>query len=125
MRDATPELTKAGVTVAVVGMGTPAQTADFVRELSLPYPVLSDPDRSAYAAYGNVKMGLRQMANPRGAMAVAGAMKRGNTGGSMVGDPMQLGGVWVISSKGEVLMARPSAYMGDHASVAEIIAAAG
>ena len=111
-----------GVAVAVVGMGTPAQTTDFVNELRLPFPVLCDPSRDAYAAYGAIRMGISQMVNPKGAGAILGAVRNGHGGGKVVGDAMQLGGVWVISPNGTVLLARPSAYMGDHPSAEEIIA---
>lgn len=124
MRRAYPELKAAGVEVVMVGMGDPAQTAQFVRELDLPYPVLSDPDRSAYRAYRTHEAGAKELLNPRAGMAIIGAMARGNRGGKPVGNVQQLGGVYLVDPIGSLRWSKPSTYAGDHADPETILAAA-
>ncbi len=123
MRRASPDLRAAGLAVAVVGMGTPEQTAAFVREVQAPFPVLSDPERAAYRAYGLVEAGARQFLSPATGKALVGALLRGNRGGVPIGDVRQVGGAFVIGRDGIVRWANPSAYAGDHASPEELIAA--
>ena len=124
MRRAFPELQAAGLAVAVVGMGTPEQTAAFVREVGAPFPVLADPERAAYRAYGLVELGAREFLNLDATKAMVAAVLRGNRGGRPVGNTGQLGGAFVIDRAGTVRWAKPSVFAGDHATAAELIAAA-
>jgi alkyl hydroperoxide reductase subunit AhpC len=124
LRRAYPDFQAAGLAVAVVGMGTPEQTAAFVREVRAPFPILADPDRAAYRAYGLVEAGAGQILSLATGKAVVGALVRGNRGGSPVGDVRQLGGAFVVGRDGTVRWAKPSAFVGDHASPEELIAAA-
>lgn len=124
MRRAYPELRDAGLDLLMVGMGNPEQSAAFARDLDLPYPVLSDPERAAFHAYGLVEAGPRSLLNPASGAAYARALLGGHRGGKPVGDPRQLGGAFVVDRRGVVRLARPSAYPGDHASPEELLAAA-
>ena len=124
MRRAYPDLQAAGIDLVMVGMGNPAQTAQFIRELDLPYPVLSDADRAAYRAYRTIEAGVKEFVSPQAGKALIGAMLRGNRGGRPVGNPQQLGGVYVIGPDGRLRWSKPSTYAGDHASTDEILAAA-
>lgn len=124
MRRAYPDLQRAGIDVALVGMGTPAESAAFRRELELPFPVLSDPDRAAYRAFGTIVAGAREFLTPAAGRAMIGAALRGNRGGRPVGDVRQLGGTWLIDRAGVVVWARPSAFAGDHPAPADILTAA-
>ena len=123
MRRAAPELRAAGLAVAVVGMGTPEQTAAFGREVDAPFPVLADPERAAYRAYGLAELGAKEFLTLDAAKAMLGAVLRGNRGGRPVGNTGQLGGAFVIDREGTVRWAKPSASPGDHVSAAELLAA--
>lgn len=125
MRRAYPELKEKGVDVVMVGMGDPAQTAQFIRELDLPYPVLSDADRAAYRAYRTIEAGAKEFLNPKSGMSVLGAIARGNRGGKPVGSVQQLGGVYLVDPTGSLRWTKPSTYAGDHASPDDILSAAG
>jgi hypothetical protein len=124
LRRAYPDLKAAGIDVVMVGMGDPAQTAQFIRELDLPYPVLSDANRAAYRAYKTIEVGAKDFLNPKAGKAMIGAMLRGNRGGKPIGNVQQLGGVYVIAPDGTLVWSKPSTYAGDHASVEEILASA-
>jgi len=124
LRRACPDLQAAGLAVALVGMGTPEQTDAFVREVGAPFPVLADPDRDAYRAYGLVETGAAQLLSPAAGKAMVGALLRGHRGAKPVGDVRQLGGAFVVDRDGIVRWANPSAYAGDHATPEQLIAAA-
>lgn len=51
-RDAWKELQKAGVVVLGVSADSPASHAKFATKYRLPFPLLSDPDRSVMTAWG-------------------------------------------------------------------------
>lgn len=123
MRRARPALAAAGLDLLMVGMGTPEQTAAFARELDLPFPVLADPERVAYRAYGLPETSPRAMLRPASGVALARAMLGGHRGGRPVGDPRQLGGAFVIDRQGIVRLSHPSTHLGDHATVEELLAA--
>lgn len=123
MRRAEAELAAAGLAAAVVGMGTPEETAAFVREAGTGFPVLADPERAAYRAYGLIEAGASQFLAPKAGLAMVGALLRGNRGGKPVGDVRQLGGAFLIGRDGVVRWAKPSAYAGDHVSAVDLIAA--
>ena len=121
MRRAFPDLQGAGLAVALVGMGTPEETAAFVRAVGAPFPILADPERAAFRAYGLIEAGAAQFLRPAAGKAIVGALLRGNRGGKPVGDVRQLGGAFVIDRRGTLHWAKPSAYAGDHAAPEELI----
>lgn len=125
MRRANPELQAAGLAVALIGMGTPEATVAFSREVAAPFPILADPERRAYRAYGLIEAGASQFFQPAAGKAMIGALLRGNRGDKPVGDVRQLGGAFVIDRDGTVRWGQPSTFAGDHASPAALIAAAG
>lgn len=125
MRRAYPELKEKGIDIVMVGMGDPVQTAQFIKELDLPYPVLSDANRAAYRAYKTIEAGAKEFLSPKGATAMIGSMLRGNRGGKPVGNVQQLGGVYLVDPTGSLRWTKPSTYAGDHASPDDILSAAG
>jgi peroxiredoxin len=113
----------AGTALVVVGQGTPEQTTAFVRRLGLPYPVLSDPERAAYAAYGLIEGGPKAFLTPAAGRAFLRSLLDGAGGGRVVGNPRELGGAFVVDRAGIVRYAKPAAYAGDHASTGDLLAA--
>ena len=124
LRHAADRFAAEGVSIAVVGMGTPDEARDVVRGLGLPFTVLLDPARRGYESFGLIEGGASAFLSPKSAGAVARAMLRGNRGGRPIGDTRQLGGAFVIDREGVVRWAAPSHYAGDHASPDTILAAA-
>jgi len=115
---------EAGVSLLLVGQGTPEETAEFVEKLELPYPVLADDERVAYAAYELIEAGAREFFRPETGRAYLRSVLGGARGGRPVGNVRQLGGAFVIDRAGVVRLAHPSAYPGDHATTEELLAAA-
>ena len=113
----------ASADLVVVGQGTAEQSAEFVGKLGLPYPVLADPDRVAYAAYGLVEGGAKEFLNAATARAYLRSFVSGAGGGRPVGNPRELGGAFVVDRQGTIRLAHAARYAGDHAPSAELLAA--
>jgi peroxiredoxin len=109
--------------VLVVSFEPPRQAARMARALGLPFPVLSDPDRRAYAAFG-----LRRGARERvWSWETAGAYLKGMTRGTLPrrprGDINQLGGDFVIAPDGRLAFAYRGDTPADRPSVDTLLAA--
>lgn len=124
MRHAADRLAGEGIAIAVVGMGNLEEASDVVRTLGLPFPVLLDPERQAYHAFGLLEGGANAFLTPRSAGALARAIVGGSRGGRPIGNPRQLGGAFLIDREGIVRWSAPSRYAGDHASPDVILSAA-
>ena len=114
----------AGVGVVAIGQGSAARTKAYEQELELPFPLLADPRRSAYQAYGLTHASLRAELN-------IGALGRhvrniATYGGAREAeqDMGQLGGVFVVDTAGTIRYARPQHSMSDVPPNDELLAAA-
>ena len=112
-----------GATVVAVGQGTAEQTRAFAQHMGLPYLLLGDPERTAYAAYGLTTGTLRQLLGPAVMRVHLRGVRRRVRPGRILGDPRQLPGAFVIDRGGIVRSAKPGRHAGDHASNAELLAA--
>ena len=114
----------AGVGVVAIGQGSAARTKVFEQEMELPFPLLADPRRTAYQAYGLTQASLRAEANlaalgrhMRAAVAHGGAREAEQ-------DMGQLGGVFVVDTAGTVRLAKPQRSMSDVPANDDLLAAA-
>ncbi len=123
MRRAQPRFRDAEAVLAVVGQGTPEQTAEFVGKLDLPYPVLAEPKRTAYAAYGLAVGGAKAFLNPASARTFLRSFASGAGSGRPVGDPRELGGAFVVDRRGKICLAHPARFAGDTPTVDDLLAA--
>ncbi len=106
-------IVQAGATLALVGQGTPAESAAFARELELPYAVFADPDRIAFAAYGLMEGGPSAFLHPTAAGRAVRALLRGVGFGRPVGSIWQLPGAFVIDHTGIIRFAKPALHAAD------------
>jgi len=126
------EFESAGVRLAVVGIGTPEQAAEFRRAQSVDLPLLVDPDRRTYELAGTKVATLGEIAGPK-VMAralkrtIASRWRQGSIAvhqGRIMGHAAQLGGVLIIAPDGSVRYSHLSEDSSDNAPVREVIAAA-
>lgn len=113
-----------GVRVVVIGMGTPEQCARFRRRQGLGFPVLSDPERAAYRAYGLPAGTAEQL---MGRPELTGGIRlalRGLLPSRPTGDPRQLGGDFLIDREGVLRYARRSRRAADVPDPEALLAAA-
>ncbi len=121
MRQEYDRYTAAGLEIIVIGMGSPRRTAAFRRELQLPFPMLSDPRRVSYRAFGLLKMSLRREASIASAMHFARNAVR--HGGAREPDQnmVQLGGVFVVDPHGIVHYAFRSARAHEYPTAEKLV----
>lgn len=124
LREARARFDEEGVRVAVVGMGTPAACARFRRRYDLPFPVLSDPDRAAYRAYGLAEGTRKQV---MGWPEIGGRVRlalRGYLPGLTGWLDRQLAGDFLIDRDGVLRYVRRSRRAADIPPPAALLAAA-
>lgn len=102
MRHAREKIENAGGQVVLVGMGTVAQTRDFVARFEVPFPMISDPDQHLYRDFAVERMSPLGFLSPAMALRGIGAMAQGHTMGLPEGDVRQLPGVIIIDPEGGV-----------------------
>ncbi len=112
---------QAGATLAVVGQGTPIESAAFERDLGLFFTVLADPDRAAFAAYGLMEGGPHAFLHPTAVGRVVWALLRGTGVGRPVGSTRQLPGTFVIDRGGIVRFAKPALHAADTPTTEDLL----
>ena len=100
MRDRTAELGEAAV--AVVTFTKPRNVAGYRRLLGIDFPVLADPERSSYKAFGLGRGRWWDVWGWQSVKRYAQLVRRGKRFGRPTEDTMQLGGDVVIDASGRV-----------------------
>ena len=128
LRRAYPDIQAAGLDVVAVTLGQPHVTRDFCRAQAVPFPCLSDPDRSAYTAYGLLSESsvvARGVARPSTWLAFAREALKGN-----LNQPpprgqsaSQLSGAFIVDIDGMVEYAHHSQHVSDLLSGEDLAAA--
>src|SRR5437867_3624031 len=92
------EFEKLGVGVAAVSMSRPEALTAYLQSNPLPFPVVADPERKGYAAFGLGRTSWGKMLRPRVVwrylkqIARGGKIRRIPEGE----DPLQMGGDFII-----------------------------
>ena len=104
-----------GVRVAALTMGKPYEAKMFCAQRSPDVVCLSNPDQSAYQAYGIGKIGAQDVFNPASWRAWGRVALRGYKPGSPgEQDAQQLGATFIIGIDGKIVLAHYDKFMGDH-----------
>jgi peroxiredoxin len=122
LRDALPEIERRGAVLRVVGTGDPRHAGWFAERHGLPGRVYVDPGRVAYRALG-LHSGILRSIGPRSASHAWRAFRAGHRQGKTRGDPWQQAGTIVVSTDGDLLYLHRSSVAGDHAPLADVLAA--
>ena len=123
MRQEKAALDQAGIQVVLAGMGTTAEAESFRQQYGVPFPIISDPEKHLYRAYGLKRAHLMQLFSPgllRKGLQAAG---EGHLPGIPQGDTMQMPGTFVIDQNGRFLLRHFARDAADHPPVASIIKA--
>ena len=94
-----------GAEVAVVSFAHGPALQHYAGDLHLPFPLLSDPERGAYEAYGLGQGSRWSVFGPKTAWEYVKLMARGRRCRGIQVRPLQLGGDFVIDGKGVVRFA--------------------
>lgn len=121
-----PELAADGIAVLAVVQAKPAVLRPFLARRPYPFPVVSDPDRTAYRAFGLGRVGWGHFLRPD---VLFGYLRHLATGRRVrkpaVGeDVRQLGGDFLVSRNLRLVYAHPSRAATDRPTLAAIRAAA-
>lgn len=119
------EYEAAGVRLAVIGMGTPANAQHFRETQGVDLELLVDPRRQAYRAAGTKVGTLNEVMGPRRlADGLRRSLRGGVRQGRTIGHPAQLGGVMIVHPDGAVPYTHLAEHSGDNASNDELLEAA-
>lgn len=117
------EFRAAGAEVAAVSFAQSKALLPYARDLRIPFPLLSDLDRSAYEAYGLRKGSFWSIFGPKTIWEYAKLMARRRRFRGIQADPFQLGGDFVIDGQGVVRFAYRSADPADRPPVDRLLQA--
>lgn len=101
------EIQALGAEVIAVSFGTPYWATVWLQETAAPFPLLLDPERAAYRAYGLQSSVLRSWM-PKNLWYYVKAVAQGRELLGKRGDPHQLGGDFVVDARGIIRLAHPS-----------------
>ncbi|HEX9680436.1 MAG TPA: peroxiredoxin-like family protein [Anaerolineales bacterium] len=126
-----PQYLAAGANVVVIGQGEPLRAAAYRQKHEIPCPILCDPGRRAYDAYGLLEGNEAQILfDAPDAMQRRGreageefARARREVGRTPVDSPWQLPGEFVMDAKGVVRLAYRYQYCEDFPNPLVLIAA--
>jgi len=118
-----PELSDLGIAVAAVGSGTSLMAKAFQEEYKFGGKLFVDQKRSVYSAL-ECNRGVTYILKPKALLSYKKALEEGFANGSVQGDGLQLGGIFLISKSQGILWQHLEKFAGDHASSQEIMEAA-
>jgi hypothetical protein len=107
--------------VATISFGIEYWARMWLQETQSPFPFLVDPERAAYHAYGLQSSVVRSWM-PQNLWYYAKAALQGREKFGKRGDPHQLGGDFIVDSRGIVRLAHPSSEPTDRPSVDRLLA---
>ena len=111
---------KAGLAIAVITQGTPAETAEFCQHQARSIVCLADPERKAYRAYGLARGSLWQVIlSPQVIAGTRRAHARGHNAQMPPKgqDVMQMSGTFIIGTDGRIRLPYYYDTIADHPPV--------
>ncbi|HSH79559.1 MAG TPA: peroxiredoxin-like family protein [Herpetosiphonaceae bacterium] len=121
LREHEQELDRLGAVVLGVSFEEPSVIARFAERESLPYPILSDPERTAYRAFGLERGGTAQVWSPNALRTYARGLLRGKLPRLPRADIAQLGGDFVLDAQGSVVYEHRSEESADRPAIDRLL----
>ena len=104
-------------------MGTPDQVAQLCHKHDVSFPCLSDPDVTAYRAYGLARGTFAQVMGPMVMLKAMTAALKGNRGAQLGQDVFQMSGTFVIGTDGVIRYCHRNRDASDHPPLEQVLAA--
>ena len=121
MREREAELTARGVRIFVVTFEPARQVRAYRSQESIAFPILRDPQREAYRAFGLDRRGPASIWRPRTIWFYGSRLLRGRLPGRSRADIYQLGGDVILTSSGAVCWVYRSTEPADRPDVDTIL----
>jgi alkyl hydroperoxide reductase subunit AhpC len=115
------ELKQLDIQVIVITFDVDFLARAYVRETSLKWPLLADPQRTLYSGYGFLRGSLWDLYNPVSIAKYIGVILRGQRPGRPGADWHQLGGDVLIDPNGVVRLLHKSLSPHDRPSIESIL----
>jgi peroxiredoxin len=116
------ELRRLDVQVLIISFGAEFWARAWLQETQSPFPLLLDPERAAYRAYGLERSFVRVW-SPKVMWHYTRRVLAGQKLQSIQGDPHQLGGDFVVDAAGVIRLAYRSKDPVDRPAVEALLAA--
>lgn len=125
MAAAREALAARGCSVLVVAQARPEVLSQYLARGAWPVPLVSDPERAAYAAFGLGRVGWLTFFKPRVLWGYLKKMFQGHGVKKPYAgeDVLQLGGDFIVSRDRGVIFAHPSADPTDRPAIADLLVA--
>lgn len=117
------EFTAKGVRLAAIGMGIPEMAADFRDKQGIDFPLLVDRTKETYRALEMKRGSLWDVVGPQNWLRFAKGMVTGHGVTKPEQDPLQMGGVLVVTESGKVVYEFRASASADNPAVDEVLAA--
>ncbi|MFN7973965.1 MAG: AhpC/TSA family protein [Acidobacteriota bacterium] len=124
LRPRVGDIRRLGAELVLVGNGSAAQAAAFVKEQGLDVPVFTDPSLAVYKAAGLARNVLGVF-GPSSAVAAAKTTLKGFLPTGIQGDALQLGGTFIVMPGGRIPWSYTAKHAGNHPTPDQVIAALG
>ena len=111
-----------GFQIILVGLGTFDQAEAFKKRFSLSFPIICDPEKKLYRTYGLGGGSVASMVSPAFLLKGLKTLSKGHTLGIPQGDIMQMPGVFLIDTSGNIRYAHYSKDPSDNPSINTLLA---
>lgn len=110
-----------GFQIILVGLGSFDQAEAFKKKFSLSFPIICDPEKKLYQTYGLGRGSAVSMASPAFLLKGLKTLSRGHTPGVPQGDIMQMPGVFLIDTSGNIRYAYYSKDPSDNPTIETLL----
>jgi peroxiredoxin len=110
-----------GFQIILVGLGTFDQAEAFKKQFSISFPIICDPKKKLYQTYGLGRGSASNMVSPAFLLKGLKTLSRGYTLGVPQGDIMQMPGVFLIDTSGNILYSHYSKDPSDNPSIETLL----
>ena len=111
-----------GFQIILVGLGNTDRTEAFKKQFSLSFPIICDPEKKLYKIFDLGRGSLLRMASPAFLLKGLKTLSRGHALGVPKDDVLQMPGVFLIDTSGNIRYAHYAKDPSDNPSIDTLLA---
>lgn len=123
MKESLEDFRRLGAKIVVISFVPPDRLAQYLAMRPWPFPVLADPQRHAYRAFGLESAGWARLVRPRVILSYIRLILRGRVPRPAREDVHQLGGDFVLDRHGRIIFEYRSQDPADRPPVSDLLKA--